>query len=172
MILQTGNPLLRQKAKPVEKKDIASARLRTIISRMRKALAAEDNGVAIAAPQIGVPLRIFLIAKRGFGEENTSKPPRGMIFINPELLRLSKRSSEMSEGCLSVRGSYGIVLRHEKATVKALDEHGKPFTYHGSGLIAQIFQHEIEHLNGVLYTDKALLLRKEPESAPKKQQRE
>jgi peptide deformylase len=61
----------------------------------------------------------------------------------------------MSEGCLSVRGDYGMVMRHEKASVRALDERGKPFTLHGSGLLAQIFQHEVDHLEGVLFTDKA-----------------
>jgi peptide deformylase len=61
----------------------------------------------------------------------------------------------MAEGCLSVRGKYGSVLRHDKATVQAQDIHGKTFTYHGAGLIAHIFQHEIDHLDGILYTDKA-----------------
>lgn len=88
-----------------------------------------------------------------------------MVFINPEITRLSKKKKEMSEGCLSVRGSYGTVMRHERATVKALDEHGKPFTYHASGLIAHIFQHEVDHLDGILYIDKAVKL-EEDEDIP------
>ena len=64
----------------------------------------------------------------------------------------------MEEGCLSVRHKYGTVVRHEKATVKALDENGKPLTYHGTGLVAHIFQHECDHLDGVLYIDKAVEL--------------
>jgi peptide deformylase len=64
----------------------------------------------------------------------------------------------MSEGCLSVRGKYGTVMRYEKATIKAQDEDGKPFVYHGSGLIGHIFQHECDHLDGILYIEKAIQL--------------
>ncbi len=75
----------------------------------------------------------------------------------------------MSEGCLSVRGTYGTVLRHEKATVVAYDQRGKQFTYHGSGLIAHIFQHEIDHLNGILYIDKAIKLEEDEDIASARQ---
>ena len=86
-----------------------------------------------------------------------------MVFINPEITKLSKAKREMSEGCLSVRGKYGTVMRHEKATVRAWGEDGKPFTYNGTGLIAHIFQHEVDHLDGILYTDKAVKLEDESE---------
>jgi peptide deformylase len=74
-------------------------------------------------------------------------------------LQSASQKKEMSEGCLSVRGQYGTVLRHEKASVKAFDFEGKPFTYHGAGLVAHIFQHECDHLDGILYTDKAESMR-------------
>ncbi len=151
-IVQTGNPVLRQKAKAVPKKEIGA--LRSTLRRMHATLAKEEHGVALAAPQIGVSKRLFIISEKVFADEDAPKQ-KHLVFINPELVRLSRAKKEMSEGCLSVRGTYGIVERHEKATVHALDEHGLPFTYHGSGLIAQIFQHEIDHLNGILYTDKA-----------------
>ena len=80
------------------------------------------------------------------------------MFINPKLVRLSKAMKEMTEGCLSVRNQYGSVMRHEKASVEAFDENGLPFTYHGSGLIGHIFQHEVDHLEGILYIDKAVSL--------------
>jgi peptide deformylase len=80
------------------------------------------------------------------------------VFINPEITRLSRAKKEMSEGCLSVRGKYGTVLRHEKASVKALDESGKPIVYHGAGLVGHIFQHECDHLDGILYIDKVVHL--------------
>jgi peptide deformylase len=73
----------------------------------------------------------------------------------------------MSEGCLSVRGKYGTVLRHVKASVKAQDLGSKTFTYHGTGLIAHIFQHECDHLDGILYTDKAESLRDDPKMQKK-----
>jgi peptide deformylase len=167
-IVQDGDPVLREKAKAVSAKDISSRKIQTIIAKMKKVLDAEDFGVAIAAPQIGEPLRMFIIAgkafktdeeTKAFGEEDASQETAAdAVFINPVMTRLSRKSKEMSEGCLSVRGKYGTVMRHEKASVSALDEHGKAFTYHGTGLIAHIFQHECDHLEGILYTDKAVKL--------------
>jgi peptide deformylase len=166
-VVQDGEPVLRLTAKPVLKKDIASAHVRGVIARMKKVLTGEEFGVAIAAPQVGESLRIFVIAgkafttdeeKKGFETDTKKKTPPDMVFINPEIIRLSKKTAEMSEGCLSVRQKYGTVLRHEKAAIKALDEQGKPFTYNGSGLIAHIFQHEYDHLEGILYIDKAIKL--------------
>ncbi len=157
---------MRGKAKAVAKKDITSRKIRGVISRMKKVLSGEEFGVAIAAPQIGEPLRIFVVAGRAMLDEDapegTPRPP-DMAFINPEITRLSRAKKEMSEGCLSVRGKYGTVMRHEKASVKALDEDGKPFTYNGTGLVAHIFQHEYDHLDGILYIDKAKKLMSEGE---------
>jgi len=159
---QIGSPVLRQTAKPILKKDFNSKVLKTLIAKMKKSLVKEKYGVAIAAPQVGASVRLFVVAGRAFdeeagieeGEKAKSKTP-DKVFINPELMRVSRKKKEMSEGCLSVRGKYGVVLRHEKATVKACDENGKQFIYHGSGLIAHIFQHEMDHLEGILYIDKA-----------------
>jgi peptide deformylase len=167
-VVQIGAPVLRQKAKPVLKKDFSSSALKALIKKMKKVLDKEKYGVAIAAPQIDAPLRLFVVAGRAF-DEDTGEESKGKkaspdkVFINPELLRVSRKSREMSEGCLSVRGKYGTVMRHEKATVKAQNESGKPFIYHGSGLIAHIFQHECDHLDGILYIDKAIKLTDEEE---------
>jgi len=163
LIVQAGEPVLRGKAKPLAKKDIGSAKVAKVIARMKKALAKEPFGVALAAPQIGEPLRIFVIAGKVFAQEikegeKAPPTPPDRVFINPEIKRLSKKKKEMSEGCLSVRGKYGTVMRHEKASIKALDENGKAITYHGADLVGHIFQHECDHLDGVLYTDKAIRL--------------
>ncbi len=198
-IVQIGAEVLRHKAKPVAKKDFNSPQLKATVAKMRRVLAKEEFGVAIAAPQIGVPLRLFVIAAKAFetdkkdGEDGTleqdslkrtphqprhlirrgpkeraedataheDRNSKDMVFINPEITRLSRKKKEMSEGCLSVRDIYGTVLRHEKASVHAFDISGKPFDYHASGLIAHIFQHECDHLDGILYTDKATRLRKD-----------
>ena len=160
-ILQTGASVLRQVAEPVAKKDLGSRKLKSLIAKMKKVLDAEGFGVALAAPQVGVSYRIFVIAGKAFRPEDAEEAtpnPADKVFINPEFVRKSKSTKEMTEGCLSVRNKYGSVVRHEKASIKALDENGKPFAYHGSDLIAQIFQHEIDHLDGVLYTDKAVTL--------------
>ena len=165
-IVQVGERVLRHKAKPVAKKDFRSRALASVIRTMQKALAREQYGVAIAAPQVGVPWRIFVISGRAYiKKRKDGKPsepedmPADTIFINPELFRLSRTKREMSEGCLSVRGKYGTVLRHEKASIRAQDAQGKPFVHNASGLIAHIYQHECDHLEGILYIDKALKMR-------------
>lgn len=167
-IVQAGDLVLRAKAKPVAKKEFGSAGLAKLLTKMKKALAKEPFGVALAAPQVGTGVRLFIVAGKAFvplaeQDEDGFKAPPDRIFINPELIRLSKTKKEMSEGCLSVRGKYGTVMRHEKASVRAHDEQGKEFIYNGSGLIAHIFQHEVDHLEGVLYTDKAKKLTSDEE---------
>ena len=160
-IVQIGSPVLRQTAKPLPTKDFNSRALLALIAKMKKLLEKEKFGVAIAAPQVGSSLRLFVVAGRAFDEETKdTDAPRtpDKAFINPELVRVSRKKKELSEGCLSVRGKYGAVIRHEKATIKAFDESGKQFIYHASGLIAHIFQHEIDHLDGILYIDKATRL--------------
>ncbi len=165
-VVQDGAPVLREKARAVLKKDIGTKELSSLINKMRDTLANEPHGVAIAAPQVGSALRVFVVAPKSYkkDEEETETPEEipakvyPTVFINPVLKRLSKKKKEMGEGCLSVRGKYGTVMRHEKATIEAWDEKGKPFTYHGSGLIAHIFQHEVDHLDGILYIDKAVTL--------------
>lgn len=170
-IVQAGAGVLRKIAKPIPKKDIGSPKLKNLIAKMSRVLADEEFGVAIAAPQVGQSLRLFVIAGRSInldekGEEDDTQPD--MAFINPEIVRLSRKKKEMSEGCLSVRGKYGSVIRHERASVKAQDTDGNTFTYHATGLVAHIFQHECDHLDGILYTDKAEQLRDEPVKKPKK----
>jgi peptide deformylase len=158
-IVQLGDKVLRQKAKPVAKKDIGSKELTKLINMMKRLLAKEEYGVAIAAPQVGESLRLFVVAGRAFlppkeeGDDEQTPPP-DRVFINPQIVRLSKKQAEMSEGCLSVRGKYGVVMRHEKATIKALNEKSEAVTYHGTGLVGHIFQHECDHLEGVLFIDK------------------
>jgi peptide deformylase len=163
-IVQSGNPVLRAVAQPVAAEDFGSPKLRSLIDRMKSLLAGEEYGVAIAAPQVGESLRLFVVAGKALAsdETETNEPEsEDMVFINPTITRLSKERGEMSEGCLSVRGQYGSVVRHTKASIKAFDVNGKPFTYNGAGLIAQIFQHECDHLEGILYIDKAVTLRDE-----------
>lgn len=165
-IVQNGDPVLRATATEVPPADISSPKIQKILRDMTDALEAQEDGVAIAAPQIGVSLRIFVVSHRALAierEEETGTlapedvlPPFGnLVFINPEITKLSKKRHWVPEGCLSVRWLYGKVLRAEKASVRAYDETGKRFTRNGSGLMAQIFQHETDHLNGALFIDKA-----------------
>ncbi len=154
-ILQHEHQTLRGIAEPVSASDFGSPELTKILTRMKDALASQRDGVAIAAPQIGVPLRIFVVAGFIFKKDTDPVAPSDRVFINPEIVSLSKQKRWLEEGCLSVRYLYGEVSRSTKAKVKAYDENGIAFTIGASGLLAQIFQHEVDHLNGTLFIDTA-----------------
>ncbi len=167
-IFQKESPVLREISKSVPVEKINTPKTKKVIKDMKNALASQDDGVAIAAPQIGVPLRIFIVSKRVeeimFEEKNKGKDEGGKptaknfqdaVFINPVIKKLSKEKNTVEEGCLSVRYLYGKVERSKKVFIEAYDEKGKKFSSGGSGLIAQIFQHEVDHLDGILFIDKA-----------------
>jgi peptide deformylase len=156
-IVQKENTVLRKIAREIPEKDISSTKIKSIIKKMILALDGEDDGVAIAAPQIGESVRIFIVSHKVFDiiKKRKDRPEGNMVFINPTILKLSKDKKIVEEGCLSVRYLYGKTTRSHKATVEALDENGKRFMIGGSGLLAQIFQHEIDHLNGILFIDNA-----------------
>jgi peptide deformylase len=117
---------------------------------MQESLSRESDGVALAAPQIGLPLRIFVVAESAYPEDAKWKP---LVFINPKIIKASKKTADMQEGCLSVRWVYGTTTRSTSATVEACDINGNKFSYGASGLIAHIFQHETDHLDGILFID-------------------
>ncbi|HEU5114266.1 MAG TPA: peptide deformylase [Candidatus Paceibacterota bacterium] len=162
-IVQKEDPVLRKIAKPVPENMFGTPELEKIIRDMKAAIASQDDAVAIAAPQIGVSLRIFVVSGRVFellgkeeGGENADAPQaEDIVFINPEIMKLSKEKKEMEEGCLSVRYLYGKIMRAKKAKVRARDEKGRVFEVGGTGLLAQIFQHETDHLEGRLFIDTA-----------------
>ena len=158
-IVQEPNEILRGIAKEVPISEITDKKIQKAIADMQTALHREPDGVAIAAPQIAVPLRMFIIAGFVFDLKKKNKDvPKSSdkIFINPEITKVSKATKWIEgEGCLSVRWIYGTAERHQKASIRAFDEHGKKFTLHASGLLAQIFQHEVDHLNGILFIDHA-----------------
>lgn len=135
---------------------------------MKEALRSQNDGVAIAAPQIGESWRIFVVSgrifKRNIDEEKTEDEVEypDLVFVNPTINNLSKKAHYVEEGCLSIRWLYGKVKRSDKTTVRAYDENGKLFTRGASGLMAQIFQHEVDHLDGILFTDKAKEVREIP----------
>jgi len=165
-IVQKGDKVLRKISEEVPVSKIKTTAIQKIIADMSEALDSQDDGVAIAAPQIGVSLRIFVVSGKIFDEEfirgekttahmNDKKQHPNLVFINPFFKKMSKDRKLMTEGCLSVRPLYGKVRRATRATVEAYNEHGKKFVKEGSGLLAHIFQHENDHLDGVLFVDKA-----------------
>lgn len=139
-IVTSEDEVLRKKCRPVEK---ITPRTLTLLDDMLDTMRAA-NGVGLAAPQVGVLRRIVIV---DIGE--------GLIeMINPEIVA-TEGEQEGEEGCLSVPDEVGIVKRPNIVTVKATDRNGEPFTIRGEGLLARAFCHEIDHLDGILYIDKA-----------------
>ena len=169
-IQQADNPVLRLVAKEIPLKEIGSSSIRGIVADMKSLLAKEEFGVAIAAPQVGESLRLFVVAgSAGLQKKRSSRkrvegeveekfegiPALDEVYVNPIIVKTSRQKKEKHEGCLSVRGKWGEVLRASKVTVRAYNEKGEKFERGASGFLAHIYQHEIDHLNGILYTDKA-----------------
>jgi len=151
------NPILRKKAKPVTKFD---KDLQALIDDMFETMR-EAPGVGLAAPQINLPMQLAVI-EYAEGEDDEDRPEdapppekKQYVIINPEITKVSDEKVLGIEGCLSIPGLVGEVERHQAIEVKALNRHGDPVKIKAEGWLARIFQHEIDHLNGVLYTDKA-----------------
>ncbi len=145
-IITSENETLRKISKPVT--DI-SPRMLQLIDDMKETLA-KAGGVGLAAVQVGILRRIYIIDAGVEKDEHDF-----VVFINPEIVATSGTQEEI-EGCLSVPGQYGITSRPAKVTVRATDCDGKTFTYTGKGIIARCLCHEYDHLDGILYTDKAI----------------
>lgn len=140
-IVKIGDPILREKAQTVKK---ITPNIIKLLENLKDTLY-EANGVGLAAPQIGVPKRVVVI---DVGE--------GLLeLINPEIIEYSDETELGVEGCLSIPGAQGEVERYSRVVVKALNRDGEPITITGEGLLARCLQHEIDHLYGVLYIDRA-----------------
>ncbi|TSC83623.1 MAG: peptide deformylase [Parcubacteria group bacterium Gr01-1014_17] len=147
---------LRGVAREVLLSDIQTEKMRRMLAGMSASLAKESDGVALAAPQIGEPLRLFIVSGKVLARlARAAEAVSDAVFINPVLSKISREKQTVEEGCLSLRYLYGKVKRAAKVTLRAHDENGKKITRGASGLLAQIFQHEVDHLNGVLFIDKA-----------------
>lgn len=148
-IVTLPDPILRKKAHKVTKFD---DELRILINDMIETMR-EAPGVGLAAPQMGVPRQVIVIE---FGnEENEEIPLKLYTVVNPEIIKHSTDVLTDIEACLSIPGLVGDVDRYEKVVVKGLNRFGKPMKIKAKGWLARIFQHEIGHVNGVLYTDLA-----------------
>jgi len=154
-IVQIGKKVLRDRAEYIEPSEITSEKIQSIIADMHESLATQNDGVAIAAPQIGESYQIFTVAPFLFDEPEKEH----LVYINPVITERSTKEKWMHEGCLSCRWKVGEVERATETIVEAYDEQGNKFTQHGTGLLAHIHQHEIDHLHGVLFVDKARKLR-------------
>ena len=145
-------PILRHKARPVTE---FGTELQTLINDMVDTMR-EAPGVGLAAPQVDVPLRLIVVEYSEEDEdEDKEVPPKLYVVVNPEITRFSSDDEIGTEGCLSIPGYAGDVERPLAVTIKGLNRRGQPLKIKAEGWLARIFQHEIDHLDGVLFIDRA-----------------
>jgi peptide deformylase len=152
-IITPANPALRLRARKV--RSITPA-VQTLIDDMIETMRAAP-GVGLAAPQVAAGQRVIVVeyAEPAEDPETPARPPRLFALVNPEIVRHSAETEVANEACLSVPGYFGEVERAQSVSVRALDRKGKPVRLKAEGWLARVFQHEIDHLNGILYTDRA-----------------
>jgi len=161
-IITTEDPRLRQRAHPVDR---FTDDLQTLIEDMVETMRAAP-GVGLAATQLGVRQRVIVVEyPPEAGEDEAEPPPKLYVVVNPEISRHSTEMVGGTEGCLSIPGYVGDVDRYAAVTIRGLNRRGKPFQLKARGWMARIFQHEIDHLDGVLFIDRAeRVWRPEPEA--------
>lgn len=157
-LVQVGDDVLRKIAKPVPETMFGTKELKDIVDNMLSVLDVQPDGVALAAPQISISYRIFVVRYdrliTPMIDDDTVPDPSIGVCINPKIIRTARKHEEMEEGCLSVRDIYGKVRRLNRATVQAYTVDGTVFQRDGGGILAQVFQHEVDHLNGILFIDR------------------
>lgn len=155
------NKVLRAISPAVAGSDIMSDQVQKVANDMLYFLEVQPDGAALAAPQIGINTRMFIISPHIFeAVDRKISDAADLVFINPKIIKQSKKTAFLDEGCFSVRWWYGQVKRSKNITIEAYNKNGVKKTWGAGGLLAQVFQHEIDHLNGVLFCDKAINLEK------------
>jgi peptide deformylase len=148
-IVTLPNPVLRRKARKVTD---FGPELQTLIDDMIETMR-QAPGVGLAAPQVNLSQQLIVVE---FGDEDDETvPQKTYVLANPEIVKLSKETVTGVEGCLSIPGIVGEVERAEIAFIKGVNRRGQPVKIKAQGWLARIFQHEIDHLNGVMFVDKA-----------------
>ena len=159
-LVPENHPALHAIAEEITEEEFANGTVKKILKDLRSAIKTYEvdgfTAVAIAAPQIGVAKRMFLVEDQSTSrkDEESDRLPT-IIAINPRIIKASKKAHEVSEGCLSVKNRYGVVRRSTNVTFEATDENGELFKRGAGGLLAQIIQHECNHLDGTLFVDVA-----------------
>src|SRR5512132_3816798 len=167
-IVTLPDPVLRRKAHPVTRFD---KNLQTLIDDMVETMR-DAPGVGLAAPQIGLAERLIVVEyyEREEDEEIENAPKKVWALVNPEIIKASEEKVMGVEGCLSIPNLVGEVERHAMVQVKGVNRHGKPMKIKAQGWLARIFQHEIDHLNGVLFTDRATRVWQPPQEVEPEQE--
>lgn len=160
-IVTIPHPALRKVSTPIETRDLCSKTFIQLLADMSTALATRDDGVGLSAPQIAVNKRVFVVSGKVFNKDwlndkkTKSVMPPDEYFINPIVTKASKKLATAEEGCLSIPKMYGMVKRPATVSIQYITVSGEMKTKKATGLLARIFQHEIDHLDGILFTDKA-----------------
>ena len=167
-IVTLPEPVLRRKAHAVTRFDRS---LQTLIDDMVETMR-DAPGVGLAAPQIGLPERLIVIEyfEKQEDEEKEDAPKKVWAVLNPEIIKASDEMLMGIEGCLSIPNLVGEVERHAVVHVKGLNRHGKPVKIKAEGWLARIFQHEIDHLNGIMFTDRATHVWQPPQEVEPEQE--
>ncbi len=152
--VQFGDPILRRVARELTKAEILSPKTIELIKNMRYTLVTKKMGVGLAAPQVGKSLALSVIRIRPTKHRPKAEPYE-QVIVNPKVIKTYGKKTEMWEGCLSAgeSGLFAKVPRYKRVTVQFLDQSGNPNEESFDGLQAQVMQHEIDHLNGVLFMD-------------------
>lgn len=152
-LVPENHPALHAIAEEITQEDFDSGLVEKLITDMKQALKTYSvdgfTAVAIAAPQIGVSKRLFIVED----QSNDRDALPCLVAINPQITKMSKKTETVGEGCLSIPDYYGLVKRHKNVTMRAYDEQNKEYQRGAGGLLAQIIQHENNHLDGILFTD-------------------
>jgi len=144
--LPTSAPTLRKRSVELEVAEITKPEFQLYLDALTQKMIV-SRGVGLASPQIGKNIRAVVI------QPDPYKDP--VILINPEIVKKSEALMESEEGCFSVPGVYGLVKRHKKISVRALNRHGRRFEFDAKNFDAFVIQHEVDHLDGILFIDKA-----------------
>ena len=144
--LPTTAPSLRERSRELDVAEIKVPEFQEFLDAMIQKMI-KERGVGLASPQVGKNIRAVII------QPDPYKDP--LVLINPEITKKSEALLESEEGCFSVPGTYGLVKRHKKVSVRALNRHGRRFEFEAKNFDAFVVQHEIDHLDGILFIDKA-----------------
>lgn len=149
-VSQVGNPILRQIAQPIDRFDEP---VQTLIDNLMATLL-QSNGVGIAAPQVAASCRVVIIASRPNPRYPNAPEMEPTVMINPRIVSASEERVKDWEGCLSVPGIRGLVPRYQAIAIEYCDRQGKLQQQHLTDFVARIFQHELDHLNGLVFLDR------------------
>lgn len=158
-IIKLPTPSLRNRSTEIDRDYLSRTETQEFIDNMIPTMY-DDDGIGLAAPQVAQNIRICVIGKAALPkklklQEGEVKHNHDLVLVNPEWERLSKKTETELEGCLSVPNTFGKVKRFKSIGVKAWDRHGHPLTFEADNFFARVIQHEVDHLDGVLFIDKA-----------------